>query len=305
MGGSLWAYTIAKNEGHNVEGWKESLGDLPCFVLDTGSSDDTRQRLDENGIDWSEAYFDPWRFDTALNTALACVPIEAAWVVRVDMDERLTDVDVLREMATTAEFLEADMVGIGQRYSPEVTLLNRRLHRRSGLMWRGATHEVLVSASGTDPFWMDRWAPGEPVMLDQVEGPQVHRALRDDIPALTIAHKEDPDEPRWLYYLGREYYARGDFEKATDLLSEHVGRSNHAAERNDALLLLARMCNDPTEASDYAMRAVGNNPHFREAWQFLATRWPHAAGPFLAAAEAANDSGVLFVRQSQGSPSQQ
>lgn len=56
-------------------------------VLDTGSSDDTVEKLRRRGAIVERAEIFPWRFDTARNRSLALVPDDADICVCTDLDE--------------------------------------------------------------------------------------------------------------------------------------------------------------------------------------------------------------------------
>ena len=71
-------YAICKNEAQFVERWVESMSEADeIVVLDTGSEDDTIQRLKEKGVKVVIELIVPWRFDKARNRSLELVPEDA------------------------------------------------------------------------------------------------------------------------------------------------------------------------------------------------------------------------------------
>ena len=83
-------YTIAKNEIAHVARWAESCKQADHrFILDTGSTDNTRQAAIDLGIDVISRQFDPFRFDHARNFSLACLPEDIDICISLDMDEML------------------------------------------------------------------------------------------------------------------------------------------------------------------------------------------------------------------------
>ena len=83
-------YAICKNESQFVERWMASMGEADAVVvLDTGSTDDTVERLRAAGARVTVERFDPWRFDTARNRSLDLVPEDADICVCTDLDEVL------------------------------------------------------------------------------------------------------------------------------------------------------------------------------------------------------------------------
>ena len=83
-------YAIAKNEAKHVQRFMASTkGADGVFVLDTGSTDDTVKALIAAGAKVEQRFVEPWRFDTARNTALAMVPVDIDACVILDLDEVL------------------------------------------------------------------------------------------------------------------------------------------------------------------------------------------------------------------------
>ena len=68
-------YTICKNESAFVDRWVDSMSEADgIYVLDTGSEDDTVEKLKKRGVVVDTAKIVPWRFDTARNMSLELVP---------------------------------------------------------------------------------------------------------------------------------------------------------------------------------------------------------------------------------------
>ena len=57
-------------------------------MLDTGSSDDTVERLRARGAIVGETVVSPWRFDTARNESLGLIPADADICCAIDLDEQ-------------------------------------------------------------------------------------------------------------------------------------------------------------------------------------------------------------------------
>ena len=80
-------YTIALNESAHVERWANSAGDADYrIVADTGSTDDTVDRLTAAGVTVNRIAVRPWRFDLARNAAMALIPGDVDVCVTMDMD---------------------------------------------------------------------------------------------------------------------------------------------------------------------------------------------------------------------------
>lgn len=71
-------YAICKNEAGYAERWMASMAEADgVYVLDTGSTDGTAERLRALGAVVVEERVEPWRFDTARNRSLELVPEDA------------------------------------------------------------------------------------------------------------------------------------------------------------------------------------------------------------------------------------
>ena len=90
------AYTICKNEIHNVKRWLYygSFYDYRV-LLDTGSTDGTWELLQEyanedNNLIIEQKIIDPWHFGNARNHNLSMVPNDVDWCLSPDLDEFFT-----------------------------------------------------------------------------------------------------------------------------------------------------------------------------------------------------------------------
>ncbi len=80
-------YTIALNEAAHVERWANSAVDADYrIVADTGSTDDTVERLTKAGVTVHRIAIRPWRFDDARNAAMALIPDDVDVCCTMDMD---------------------------------------------------------------------------------------------------------------------------------------------------------------------------------------------------------------------------
>ena len=81
-------YAICKNERAFADRWMASMSEADeVYVLDTGSTDGTPQRLEELGAHVTVEAITPWRFDVARNRSLDLVPADADLCVCTDLDE--------------------------------------------------------------------------------------------------------------------------------------------------------------------------------------------------------------------------
>src|ERR1700744_6250697 len=83
-------YTIALNEAQFAQRWAKSaeLADVR-LVADTGSTDDTKKILENNGVIVRDIRIKPWRFDRARDASMIMLPADLDVIIALDMDEVL------------------------------------------------------------------------------------------------------------------------------------------------------------------------------------------------------------------------
>ena len=267
-------YAICKNESQFVERWMASMGEADAVVvLDTGSTDDTVERLRAAGARVTVERFDPWRFDTARNRSLDLVPEDADICVCTDLDEVLhPGWRALLEAAWapgttratyryTWNFLPDGREGHVFWYS--------KVHARHGYRWTHPVHEVLTP----DPGLVEHVVTVQGMQLDHHADESKSRAQY--LPLLELSVQEDPEDDRNMHYLGREYMFRGQWEKAIATLKRHLSlpRATWRDERCASMRFLARCCQamgQEGEAESWLWRAAGEAPYLREPWVELA-----------------------------------
>ncbi len=73
----ICVYAISKNEEKFAKRWAKSMSEADeIYVLDTGSTDNTVQKLREENVKVTVKPISPWRFDTARNESLKLVPLD-------------------------------------------------------------------------------------------------------------------------------------------------------------------------------------------------------------------------------------
>mgnify|MGYP002623297439 CR=1 FL=1 len=267
-------YAIARDEARHVERFLSSVADADRIVVaDTGSSDDTVDRLRECGADVAEICIDPWRFDDARNAALALVPADVDVCVSLDLDEILQPGwrDALESVWTrqTTRLRYPFVSSWRPDGSPGVTFQNDRVHARSGYRWRLPVHEVI------------EWYGDGEERIVACDGFLVHhrpdeqKSRSSYLSLLCAAVRESPEDPRVSHYLGREYTFHSQPEEAIRELrrSLELPRNTWGPQRAEACRLIARSCEQvgrADEAMQWSWRAVAERPTQREPWVDLA-----------------------------------
>ena len=81
-------YAICKNEEAFVDRWYNSMKEADeIVVVDTGSTDNTVQKLKSLGIKVYQKIFSPWRFDKARNYSLSKISSDVDVCMSTDLDE--------------------------------------------------------------------------------------------------------------------------------------------------------------------------------------------------------------------------
>lgn len=268
-------YAICKNESQFAERWMASMKEADgVYVLDTGSDDDTVEKLLSLGAEVEREVIKPWRFDTARNRSLEMVPEDADICICTDLDELLhPGWRALLEAAWKPGVTRA-AYRYTWNFNPDGSegsvFWTEKAHSRFGYRWTHPVHEVLA--------WVGEGKEGAKAY---VEGMQLdHRA--DDtksraqyLPLLEMSVAEDPEDDRNMHYLGREYYFHGRWQDAIITLKRHLTlpRATWADERCASMRYISRCyvkLGDRAEARRWLYRAVGEAPHLREPYLELA-----------------------------------
>lgn len=270
-------YAICKNESQFVDRWMDSMREADAvYVLDTGSTDDTVEKLRKRGAIVEVKVVTPWRFDTARNMSLDLVPDDADICICTDLDEILhPGWRVLLEGAWKPGTTRA-AYRYTWNFNPDgsegYVFWTEKAHSRHGYMWSHPVHEVLV--------WTGEGREGNKVY---VEGMQLDHKADDTksrsqyLPLLELSVKEDPDDDRNMHYLGREYYFHGQWNDAITTLKRHLQlpRATWRDERCASMRYISRCYSalgDNAESKRWLLRALAEAPHLREPYMELAWR---------------------------------
>lgn len=263
-------YAIAKNEAAFVDRFMDAMSEADCVcVLDTGSTDDTPERLRGRGAITAQKRIEPWRFDVARNESMKLIPAEADVCCCVDLDECFRPGwRKALEAAWTAEATRARY-----RYtwsfrpdgSEGCVFWPDKIHKNGCYRWKYPVHEVLEYTGGG----AERIVTARGVQLDHHPDPTKSRAQY--LPLLELAVAEAPEDARCCHYLGREYLFRGEWQKAIDTLRRHLAMpaADWADERAASMRYIARSyrrLGRDDLAAVWLHRAIAEAPHLREPY---------------------------------------
>jgi glycosyltransferase involved in cell wall biosynthesis len=263
-------YTIALNEAPNAERWAESAKDADYrIVADTGSTDDTVERLTRAGVIVHRIAIRPWRFDDARNAAMALIPADVDVCGSMDMDRWLADgwrskLEAAWQAETTALFCRTVYRASIDDPTPLRSWPTKNFHARWGYAYRRPVHESLVFS----------WDQEVTTACDDIvmyEVQDLSKPTRQQyLPLMEVAHREDPDDSQICFWLAREYLWAKRPEEGVALLERYLGlpTSTWADERSEAMRFLASMQPDKTLA--WLDKARIEASHRREIWLDLA-----------------------------------
>lgn len=265
----ICVYAISKNEEKFVERWMNSVSEADqVFVLDTGSTDKTVEKLKKLGAKVSVKEIKPWRFDVARNESLKLVPEDYDVCVCMDIDEVISKGwrDELEKIWTN---------GINHlRYNynwshddnnnPLVNFYIEKIHARNDFEWIHPVHEVL-KFTGKKEIWFTT----DSITVDHY--PDSSKSRSSYLPLLEMSVKESPEDDRNMHYLGREYMYYGRYNDAIDTLIKHLGLKNATwkDERCASMRFIARCykyLNRFEEARMWYKKAIEEAPYLRDPY---------------------------------------
>lgn len=278
----VYVYAICKNEEQFAARFMHSMREADgVYILDTGSTDNTVQKLRQLGAHVTQEILCPFRFDSARNRSLALVPQDADICVCVDLDEYF--LPGWRKNVEKAWQKGADQLRYKYVWSftpdeqEDVVFYADKIHARCGFHWRHPVHEVLTYADNP------RRILAEGVQLNHYPDRQKSRAQY--LPLLELSVQEDPADDRNMHYLGREYFFHGRWDKCIQTLKKHLSLPSAAwkDERCASYRYMAAAYGEKGniwEQERCLLYACAEAPHLREPWLDLArfahthTDWP-------------------------------
>ena len=268
MKNKIYVYAISKNEEKFVDRWMNSLEAADAvYVLDTGSTDNTVQKLKDRGAIVKVKEIKPWRFDVARNESLKMVPEDADICICLDLDEVIEDgwrqklEEIWNENITRLRYnynWSFDEYG-----NPAVNFYSEKIHKKNGYKWTHPVHEIL-SYDGTENF----------ITTDEItvnHYPDSTKSRGSYLPLLELSVEEDPTDDRNMHYLGREYMYHEMYEKCIDTLIKHLNLESATwkDERSASMRFIARSYRNLgrlDEARLWLEKAKNETPYLREPY---------------------------------------
>lgn len=307
----IHVYAIAKNESKFVERFMKSCaGADGVHVLDTGSTDDTAEKLRQLGAHvtvpaiaytpWSSVEeYDaivlrggrPWRFDMARNESLKRVPEDADICICIDLDETLVNGwrGVVEKAWTENGRMFTSRLTYKYAWSPDKVFPYNKIHCRHGYEWRYPVHETLFNVGDFN----EKFAHTPSTLVRHFADASKPRSQY--LPLLELAVRENPNDKACAFYYCRELFFHKKYEECAREAYRFINlgidwKIQAAAAATYAAKSFA--CRDDFEnAERWHLRACSEEPNQREPWLALADfyKFRHNWAGMYAAAERARE----------------
>lgn len=282
----ICVYAICKNESQFVDRWVDSMQEADeIVVLDTGSTDDTVEKLRARGCKVEVKTYDPWRFDTPRNDAMKLASPDCNIFISTDLDEILEPgwAEILR-----AEWVEGKHTRAQYKYAwshgdngePARVFYYDKIHDRSW-QWLYPVHELLARDGDCEYGAEETLDLFNKIYLHHY--PDHTKSRGSYLGLLELRAKEHPaDDSYGKLYLAHEYFYRYKYNECIKFIEdillpqkENYGRLERA--------------NIYTFLGD-AYAAINDMQQAWKAWTFAMAEDSSYREPYLRLAAAANDS---------------
>lgn len=280
---------IVKDEegvlGGSISSAKQLLGVRDIVVVDTGSKDRTREIAEEEG---ARVFEFEWIKDFSAARNFAASKTENDWIIWLDADLTVTEAD----MGAVGRLID-DISCIGVvtwfELADNSAHNNSQMYNRLGHSFEGIIHEGLSAIKGIQ----SRWVPIPIVMEHSGYLPDAQHSqgrFERNASLLEMALREKPDDPYYLFQMGKCYNIHTDnkakaceyFEKALAQSPDiHLEYVYVAVETYGYALLNTGRYEDALQLLYKYYPHYKKNPNFR----FLAAHIYQNNGMFIEAVE--------------------
>ena len=269
----ICVYAICKNEEQFVDRWYESMQEADqIFVLDTGSTDNTVNKLKKHGIIVNTKVIKPWRFDVARNESLKMLPDDCDICVCTDLDEAF-DKGWRKELEKTWQNNTNRMRyiynwSLDKNNKPIVSFMYEKIHSLKNYKWIYPVHEILKYDLNNETILSN-----DKIVLNHY--PDNTKSRSSYLALLELSVLEDPNSDRNMHYLGREYMFNQKWNKSIDTLIRHLKlpTATWKDERCASMRFIARCyknLNRYFESEMWLLKAVEEAPYLRDPYIELA-----------------------------------
>lgn len=270
----ICVYAIAKNESKFIERWYSSVkeADYIC-VLDTGSTDDTFEKLKQLNIITKQKHYESFRFDVARNDSIKLIPKDTDICVCIDIDEVLVEgwSKILKQnwQNSTTQARYRYTWNFNPDGTEGIVFMSEKIHKYGLFKWKNPVHEILTPIKNFDNQFINL----PTIQVNHLADTTKSRS--NYLPLLELSIKENPNDDRNTHYLGREYMFHGEYNKAIETLKKHLSLPNSLwnLERCASLRYIANCYkhkNDYLNQENYLLLALLEANTIREPYFELA-----------------------------------
>jgi tetratricopeptide (TPR) repeat protein len=282
---------IVKNEADRIEACLKDnleLADYFSIAVDSGSSSDATYEICRNIVGPDSVFRDEWKdsFSDSRNAALNHLVLnhpDVDYIYWIDSDDlwsttSINPTEVRKRLEEQQPFAVKNLYAYGE-YTPTNPGLVYHRNRIwkciktpegktvSTRYWAGPAHEVNVfypEYQQPELIW-DDW-----ILTHLKVNTESHRDGRTkrNIKALKRGIRDEPTNPRYLFYLAREYKDAREWDSSIEYYKKYIEVSFFPEEKYQALLDLAtlyRVKDEIDTALKYAVDAWGLKPEIAEA----------------------------------------
>lgn len=242
-------------------------------VTDTGSTDLTVEKLRKRGAVVYEETISPWRFDTARNIAMDHIPEDMEICVSNDLDEvfergwRKKLEEAWQPFHTRARY--QFIWSHNKDGTPAQQFPMEKIHRRHGFRWVHPVHEVLEYSGDEQDLTV--WVNG--MVLHHY--PDQSKPRAQYLPLLELSSRENPQDDRTMFWLGREYMYYEMYDQCIAALKRHLElpAAKWDEERCASMRFISKCYqskNSLTEAKEWLFQAIAECPYIREPYLQMA-----------------------------------
>ena len=262
----ICVYAICKNESKFIKRWLESIKDADYIcVLDTGSTDNSKDLLQDANVIWQEKTFAKFRFDEARNESMKLIPADTDVCICLDIDEVMLPGwrDAIEKVWTenTTRLRYIYNWSLDEFDNPKVSFYQDKIHNLD-YKWVNPVHEVLKYQGASEIY-----AQSDELIINHY--PDQTKSRSSYLPLLELAVSEDSENDRNMHYLGREYMYYGKWEEAISTLKRHLNLKSATwkDERCASMRFIARCyknMGDIISAKVWLEEAIKEAPYLRD-----------------------------------------
>ena len=270
----ICVYAICKNEEQFVDRWMDAVSEADMVIVtDTGSTDNTVEKLRDRGAIVYTKTINPWRFDVARNVAMDHIPKKVDICVSNDLDEvfepgwREKLEAAWQPCHTRARYLFS--YSYHSDKTPDKQYVMEKIHRRRGFRWMHPVHEVLEyrGKDKENSVWIDD------LVLNHY--PDLSKPRSQYLPLLELSAEENPLDDRTIFWLGREYMYYGLYDKCIEALKSHLKMPTASwdEERSASMRFIAKcyqLKGDLREARMWLYKSIAECQSVREPYLQMA-----------------------------------